>query len=292
MKISIVTLTYGHEKYIKQAIEGVLMQKGNFEIELIIANDNSPDSTDSIIRRIVNEDGSAASRIIYTKHAINLGVIANFIWALKQCNGQYIALCEGDDYWADPNKLQQQVDFLEANQEYVLTHHDASVIDEKGNRLKKSKLSSFKKKDFTTKELQEGVSLATLTLCFRNIFSNTSIEFPNVVNGDFALISILGQYGKGKYLGNIQPACYRVHSGGIWSETSQVKKNIAKYGTFEEMSKYYFRMGNKDLGSYYKKKLKQQFKIIVIHSLRNKNFKDAFGYLTRYYKYYFKTLFY
>lgn len=291
MKISIVTLTYGHERFIKQAIEGVLMQKGEFEIEMIVANDNSPDNTDLVVREIININVDAASKIRYIKHSSNLGATANFIWALKQCKGQYIAICEGDDYWTDPNKLKRQVDFLEANPGYVLTHHDASVIDENGNHLKNSKLPLYKKKDFDERALQRGVSLATLTLCFRNVFLNKVLDLPNVVNGDMALISILGLYGKGKYIENIENACYRVHSGGIWSQTSRIKQNTAKYGTYQEMSKYYFRLGFNDLGIYYRKKLNQQFHVLFLYYIRNKNIIEAFKYFIKFNLYYLKSNF-
>ena len=252
MKISIITLTYGHENYIKQAIESVLMQIGDFDMEFIIANDNSPDNTDTIIRNIITTDSKAASMIQYTKHSTNLGAIANFIWALKQCQGEYIALCEGDDYWTDPYKLQKQVDFLEANNDYVLTHHDTAVVDENNNLLKESKLPLLYRKDFSNAELQKGISLPTLTLFFRNVFFENPVKFPNVVNGDYVLVSLLGLYGKAKYISDIQKACYRVHTGGVWSKTSKIKKNDAKYSTLKGMSEFYFNIGNKELALHFR----------------------------------------
>ena len=113
--VSVVMITYNHEKYIQQAIEGVLMQKINFHIELIIADDTSPDQTENIVKKIIVEHPNG-HWIKYTKHKFNKGVSKNFTWALKQAKGKYIALCEGDDYWTDPLKLQKQVDFLEENE--------------------------------------------------------------------------------------------------------------------------------------------------------------------------------
>ena len=117
--VSVVMITYNHEAYIQQAIEGVLMQECDFKVELIIADDNSPDNTEVVVKKILSEH-SKASWIKYTKHNANKGMNSNFIWATKQCKGKYIAICEGDDYWTDSNKLQKQVDFLEKNKDYGL----------------------------------------------------------------------------------------------------------------------------------------------------------------------------
>ncbi|HAT80174.1 MAG TPA: hypothetical protein DCS17_01820, partial [Flavobacterium sp.] len=109
--VSVCMITYLHENFIEQAINGVLMQKGNFEIELIIANDNSPDETNIIVQNcIVNHPNG--SWIKYTHHKTNLGMMPNFVWALQQCKGKYIAICEGDDFWTDSFKLQKQIDVL------------------------------------------------------------------------------------------------------------------------------------------------------------------------------------
>lgn len=125
IKVSVVMITYNHANYITQAIEGVLIQKCDFEVELIVANDNSPDNTDDVIINYLSKKVIPNNIIIkYTKHKINKGIHPNFVWATEQCKGKYIAMCEGDDYWTDPLKLQKQVDFLEANEDYVLIHSD------------------------------------------------------------------------------------------------------------------------------------------------------------------------
>ena len=108
--VSVVMITYNHEKFIKEALESIFSQKTNFHYELIISNDCSTDNTDEVIKKIIdkNENGSL---INYTNHHKNKGMIPNFLWSIQQAKGKYIALCEGDDYWTDPYKLQKQVDF-------------------------------------------------------------------------------------------------------------------------------------------------------------------------------------
>ena len=131
--VSVIMITYKHEQFIAKAIEGVLMQKCDFEVELIIADDCSPDKTEEKVFQII-KNHPKNSWIKYTKHKTNKGMISNFNWALNQCKGKYIALCEGDDYWTDPLKLQKQVDFLEANEEYSACGHTAKVLYENTGR--------------------------------------------------------------------------------------------------------------------------------------------------------------
>lgn len=139
-KVSVVTITYAHEKYIEDTLRGVLMQQYDGPIEFIIANDNSPDQTDEVVKKFFDTHPIPENiEIKYTCHQENKGMMPNFIWALEQATGEYIALCEGDDYWTDPLKLQKQVDFLEANNQYMLCYTDFSVYDVKKNRFKKDR---------------------------------------------------------------------------------------------------------------------------------------------------------
>lgn len=126
--LSVCVITYGHEKYLKQTLESIIQQKVNFNVELIISNDASPDNSDKIINDFIDVNSNSSVKIRYFKHDKNIGAIPNFKFALEKCNGKYIAICEGDDYWLNINKLQMQVDFLEANKDYSCCFHDVKVI--------------------------------------------------------------------------------------------------------------------------------------------------------------------
>ena len=161
--VSVVMITYNHEKYIQQAIEGVLMQQVNFPVELIIADDASPDQTESIVNKIIAEHTNG-HWIKYTKHITNKGMNHNFLWACQQAKGKYIALCEGDDYWTDPYKLQKQLDFMEANPSFglVATHtsdyYQAKKIFSKTRKAKR-KFFSYNFEDFLLKNRIQTVSV-------------------------------------------------------------------------------------------------------------------------------------
>jgi glycosyltransferase involved in cell wall biosynthesis len=127
-------ITYGHEEFIKQAIQGVLMQQCDFEVELIIANDCSPDNTDNVVKEILQTE-TRASWIKYTRQARNLGVTTNLLFALGKCKGDYIAFCEGDDYWTDPLKLQKQRDYFLSNPGIGLVYTDYNIFMQNTGQL-------------------------------------------------------------------------------------------------------------------------------------------------------------
>src|SRR5664280_1048957 len=129
--VSVNMITYNHESYIVKAIEGVLKQKCNFKIELIIGEDCSTDNTAEIVKIYAQK----YPEIIKARcNVLNMGMMTNAVKNLSECAGKYVAICEGDDYWTDPYKLQKQVDFLEANTDFVISHHNMKVIYEKSNR--------------------------------------------------------------------------------------------------------------------------------------------------------------
>jgi len=221
--VSVVMITYGHEKYIRQAIEGVLMQQGDFDLEFVIANDCSPDNTDAVVQDVLSHHPNA-HWIRYVKHEKNIGMMPNFIFALQQATGKYIALCDGDDYWTDPYKLQKQVDFLEANPDYVLSFHKVKILKTNGELVD----------DFITKvpenyETQEtlarlGNYIHTPSVVFRNVIKEFPPEFSLSPIGDYFLYMILADYGKLKYFEE-EMAVYR-EGVGVWSVKSNYFRNL------------------------------------------------------------------
>lgn len=125
--VSICCITYNHEKYIRDALKGFVMQKTNFPFEIVISDDCSKDNTRAIIKEY-NEKYPDLFRDISPDE--NMGAFANFQYVQEQAKGRYVALCEGDDYWIDPMKLQNQVDFLESHPDYSMCCHGADVLNE------------------------------------------------------------------------------------------------------------------------------------------------------------------
>lgn len=228
LKVSVEMITFRHELYIRQAIEGVLMQETNFNFELVIADDCSPDSTSEIVESII-KNHPKGDKIKYFRHKENIGMQPNGMFAYNQCHGKYIALCEGDDYWTDPLKLQKQVDFLENNLEYVLCFHQVDIL----------KLDGEIVEDFITKVPDDyetiealatfGNYIHTPSVVFRNVIKEFSFEFELSPIGDYFFYIMLAEHGKLKYLKE-KMAVYRFGSG-IYSKLGDTQKNKKWYRT-------------------------------------------------------------
>jgi glycosyltransferase involved in cell wall biosynthesis len=251
--VSVRLMVYNHEHYIREAINGILIQRTNFLVEVVIGDDFSTDKSLEIIREYENTS-NIHFKILERKEGDEywldrqkLGRLHNFYTIIKNCTGKYIALLDGDDYWTDPFKLQKQVDFLEKNNDYVVCSHDAKIIDSSGNIIKESKLPETFKKDATSDELKKGFWLLSLGMMFRNLESLKSYpkEGYEVVNGDIFFSSFLGQFGKSKYMDDIDPASYRDHGGGVWSAKTKKNKNIDSLNTLFCTAKYYDRINDK-----------------------------------------------
>jgi len=115
LMVSICYITHNHEKFLAQAIDCLMKQKTDFEFDIVIGNDCSSDGTSEILKHYQQMYPEKIKVISSDK---KVGTIATLVECNGLCKGKYIALCEGADFWTDPDKLQKQVDFLEANPEY------------------------------------------------------------------------------------------------------------------------------------------------------------------------------
>lgn len=250
-KVSICCITYNHETYIAEAIESFLAQKTNFLYEIIIRDDASTDSTASIIRDYAIRYPDIIRPIYETQNGFSQG-IRPLPATFPHVRGEYIAVCEGDDAWSDPCKLQKQVDFLDANPDYVITYHDIVGLNEDGTFPVDM---GGAKRDLEAFELQQCTPIYTLTTCFRNVLSDYPKEHYCSRLGDLFLWSMLGNHGKGKYMHDIAPAKYRIHGGGIFSTKSKKEKYEMALITDMALLAYYERTKNRELVNYFKAKM-------------------------------------
>lgn len=220
--VSVVMITYAQEKYIEQAIESVLMQKTNFVIELIIGDDHPLDNTEKIVANII-ETHPKGHLIKYTRHKINKGIVGNMVWTMQKAKGEYIALCEGDDYWTDPNKLQKQIDFMKTYEDIVFSFHGASMLYENGEKGTFYKSKHFLDKTIIPKKYfieMGGGSFSTASVMIKR---KLVLEFPNFFIkskvGDLPLALMAIAAGEIGYIEDIM-CSYRVRSEGSWSKNN------------------------------------------------------------------------
>jgi glycosyltransferase involved in cell wall biosynthesis len=214
LKVSACIITYNQEDYIVQCLEGVLSQIVDFDYEIVIGEDKSTDGTLAICKKYAFE---YPDKIKLIERPINLGMIGNWFDTLKNCEGKYIAICEGDDYWTDPLKLQKQVDFLEANDDYSFSFHDCTILQES---TKKEGLRIGDRKIDETPDLKSVIisnNMPTASLVFRTMdWDKLPKWFFEISKGDYGLVVLLAAKGRGKYF-HEPMSVYRVHDGGVWS---------------------------------------------------------------------------
>lgn len=227
-KVSVCMVTYNHGEKIREAIDGVLMQQTSFDIELVIGNDCSTDHTDAIVSEIL-QNHPKAGLIRYSNRERNEGMMANFAAVLQQCSGQYVAMCDGDDYWTDPLKLQKQVDFLDVNPEYALCFHRAKVLKPDGQLLP-DYITSVPDAHETLEDLvTRGNYIHTATVVYRNIVREFPAEFFRTPIGDYFMHILVARHGKIKFL-DAEMAVYR-QGVGVLSQQQDISGafNMVKF---------------------------------------------------------------
>ena len=246
--VSVCCITYNHVSYISEALDSFLMQKTNFPFEILVHDDASTDGTNKIILEYTEKYPGIIRAVIQTENQYSKAGLIAHRFLFPKAKGNYIALCEGDDYWTDRAKLQKQVQFLEDHPEYVITYTNSQPFDEKG--LVNIDFGGVKR-DVSADELKKGIPIYTLTTCFRNVFKEIPMDLLSAKLGDVIIWSLLGAYGKGKYLADILPAAYRVHKEGVFSMQSEQQKIRMTLITSNALFAYYNRLGDIDNGLYF-----------------------------------------
>jgi glycosyltransferase involved in cell wall biosynthesis len=214
MKLSICCIAYNHERYLAQAIDSFLMQKTTFPYEIIIHDDASIDNTAKIIRSYQKKYPQIFVPILQKTNQYSKGRKITPI-AIAKAKGEYIALCEGDDYWTDPYKLQRQVDFLETHPTFAISSHNVNVLYEKENH-KLEWLGARQRKTSTIEDLLKyGSGGATCSLVFRNhVFGAFPKELKSLAGGDWVIQVLCASKGKLRYFSE-NMGVYRKNPGSI-----------------------------------------------------------------------------
>jgi glycosyltransferase involved in cell wall biosynthesis len=234
--VSISMITYNQEKHIAQAIESILMQETTFPIELVIGDDASTDTTPEICRSYQRKYPSCIKLNIAQK---NQGSVINFLNTIYSCSGNFIAICDGDDFWTDKHKLQEQVLFLASHTDFSFCFTNINWVDEANNELKAS--TQYYNTDVFNHQSYVGlVTPPTLSTVFRK--SALPQHFPEVFkslpNTDMFLKALLSTKGKVKFINKITGS-YRINSKGVYSGMNAIKKTQDKIKAYLIMLNYF-----------------------------------------------------
>ncbi|MCU0344718.1 MAG: glycosyltransferase [Ignavibacterium sp.] len=219
--ISVLVLAYNHEKFIAQTIQGILNQKTDIGYELIIGEDCSTDNT----RAVVSEYSLRyPEKIRVIESNQNVGMHNNFLRTLFACRGKYICICEGDDYWDNPDKLTIQYQFMESNPDYVLVCGNHKRYIQNTGMFEPGNSKSIKDHDVDFDRLIRYNCITTATIMFRNVLKQSDFtkDFYTIISCDWFMYMRLLKHGKMRYL-NQQFAVYRINDGSINGRTTRIK---------------------------------------------------------------------
>lgn len=239
--VSVSTLTYNHEKYLRQCLDGIATQRTNFVFESLIHDDASTDKTMDIIQEYQTMHPGMFYPICqkenqFVKENFLVGEVFNF----PRARGKYIALCEGDDYWTDENKLQKQVDFLESHPDFSAVVHQCARLNQNTGEFT---YRPMEKSELTIEDMLRETPAQTATFMFRKDILD-GVQIPNVFSGDKAYLILMALKGRVACL----PDCmsvYRKNDGGVSKHVSlsniRLDLRLPEWGRLLNVSFPYYR---------------------------------------------------
>ena len=230
--VSVLMITYNHQTFIEQAVRSVMMQKADFEFELVIGEDCSTDNTRSMLYSF-KEKWPQQIRILAHDH--NLGMYRNFCEVLRECRGEFLAILEGDDYWLDPLKLQKQVDALRQNPEWAICFHRARGITEGVKGYIEMPSTDFRPVS-RVQDIIESNFIYTPTVMYRGAQRTLPDWLEEAAALDWPFHVLNAMRGDIGFLPDTMSA-YRVHSNGVWSSKPlnvRVQQILNLFDVFDE----------------------------------------------------------
>ncbi len=236
--VSILALSYNHEKYIRKCLDGFVMQQTHFKYEVLIHDDASTDRSAKIIREYQRRYPDIIFPIIQSDNQYSKGVRINDTYQYPRARGKYIAFCECDDYWTDSNKLQRQVDFMEQNPDYGLCYTDYTLLDEARESVIPSCFAKGKPRSsgFTDHLLSQGY-IAPMTWLFRKEERDKFVFSEPFIDGSFALALEFFKHSKVGFL-DVDTATHVSHLGSASNQTNPRNRFLYEKNVFKEQLYY------------------------------------------------------
>ncbi len=284
--VDVIIPVYNHENFIQLTLDSIVNQVTEYKYRVIPSDDCSTDNTRTILESFAQK---YPDKVFPVYHPKNIGAHANGYSLLMATTAKYVAVCDGDDYWLDPHKLQKQISFLEANPDFVICFGDTQVIDKAGNELPlKDYFPPIEKEVYTIDDfiLSDMHIIPTATLVYKNLLQKPIPEFyKTIMSGDIFIILLVAHHGKAKYMNELF-AAYRIHAGGITKTEEHIHKS-------EEAKAFLYERINKLLDykhdAAFRKVLLDLTKARIMYGSRNLNLagklKNVFANTGDYFKY-------
>lgn len=251
-KVTVVCLTYNHGKYIEQTLKSFLMQKTDFAFKVLVHDDASKDDTPNIIRRYAEEYPEVIFPVLQEENQLSKGVRILDTIVMPRVDTEYMALCEGDDYWTDENKLQLQYDYMKANPECSLCVHNTDLIRADSGAYIRTLNASNEDREYTPDDVilaRGGGLFHTSSFLLRTEFRR---EFPRELRipyvSDYTLAVYLALSGSIHYIGKVMSA-YRTGVQGSWTVRTYSDKEKTK-ALYDNLLAYLERLDKYTEGKY------------------------------------------
>lgn len=250
--VSVLVVAYNHEKYIVECLESILAQKTNFPFEILLGEDDSNDRTREICIEYANKYPSIIRLFLHDRrNTIKFNGRAtgrfNWVYSLNQANGTFLALCDGDDYWTSPYKLQQQVDILQASPSFSGCAHNTLIFNESSSSLADELIvGTVDKTIFTINDFVRGeIYFHTSSMLYRlSNIKRCAFDFYSESFGDWFLCTKVSELGPIKYI-NSTMSIYRIHKSGVWSELDEferLSKNLSSLMNYNRVLDYKYEV--------------------------------------------------
>ena len=276
--VTISVVTFQHGNYIRKCLDGILMQKTDFAFEILLGEDDSSDGTREICIDYANRYPNKIRLFLHHReNNIKIGGQPtgrfNFLYNLYSAQGKYIALCEGDDYWTDPLKLQKQVDFLEGNEGYSGCFH-STVIKNEMTKDDEKLWRTYNKNEFTIEDTFSRLSLIhTSSFLFKRESLIIPSWFSKIISGDMALFALIASQGSLSLIDEPM-SVYRKNEGGITSSLKLFnyhKSRIVLFGYLNKELNYKYQKKINKIVDFHKKELTKNNKKIKLSEKRVKD---------------------
>ena len=271
--LSVSLITYNQAKFIRQCLDGIMMQRTTFPIEILVHDDASTDGTQDIIKEYTARYPGLINPILQTENQYSKGVKIDMEFNYRRARGKYIATCEGDDFWTNPDKLQRQVDILEKHPDYSMCCHACAILEEETQKktMPMPLCGDAPGMEFDyARKRKLGWFFHTLSVVFRNGLLDPGQWKEFGYYRDVHQFYYLLKHGKGYYLEDVM-GTYREHAGGVYRGMDREKQIQTDLRVFDEL---YAREKDPLL----KREMEEQLKELAFLCLRHHKVGAFFSY--------------